>query len=268
VEGLKSTDEVSEDMDAGMIGDIFHNTMQYFYSQCGGVVTMDYVKSLIEDEPAIKAKVDELIMEKIKSFEVKGKDLVTAEILYNYVKQTMKSDVQLMESKGVDHFLVFGLEKDLKTNIGDFHIKGIADRIDSFEPGTIRIVDYKTGKVEKNDVDINDKNAEGIVEKLFGDNNDNRPKIALQIFLYDKMLMEDKDLYKDGSKIINSIYSTAKIFSEPIVEKDMCNTFFDLAGERLKLMLDEMVDTSKEFARAKVGSKCCENCDFKVICGR
>ncbi|MGI6313478.1 MAG: PD-(D/E)XK nuclease family protein [Candidatus Cryptobacteroides sp.] len=30
------------------------------------------------------------------------------------------------------------------------------DRIDSFEPGTIRVVDYKTGRVEEEEMEIND----------------------------------------------------------------------------------------------------------------
>ena len=44
-------------------------------------------------------------------------------------------------------------------DIDGFHFVGYVDRMDSLRPGEIRIIDYKTGKVEDKDVNITDDNA-------------------------------------------------------------------------------------------------------------
>lgn len=81
---------------------------------------------------------------------------------------------------------------------------GYVDRMDSLRPGEIRIIDYKTGKVEDKDVNITDDNAEGIVEALFGPGNAGRPKIAFQLYLYDVFCRESKNY--NGQRMVNVIY--------------------------------------------------------------
>ena len=49
-------------------------------------------------------------------------------------------------------------------------------------------MDYKTGRVEEEDIHITDDNAEEVIAKLFGEKSAKRPKIALQLFLYDMLI--------------------------------------------------------------------------------
>ena len=87
---------------------------------------------------------------------------------------------------------------------GEFHgqrLKGFIDRIDSFQPGQARIVDYKTGKVLEDDEDIHDRNAEDIAKKIFAKDVAELPKIALQFYIYD-LLMYRVHIRKQYCKFI------------------------------------------------------------------
>ena len=146
-----------------------------------------------------------------------------------------------------------------------FRIKGYADRIDSYLGGEARIVDYKTGRVEQDDIDISDDNAAVIVDKLFGPANEGRPKIALQLFMYGLLAQERVDLR--GRPLVNSIYSVSSLFTEPLEDRPASAEFARLTRDRLKDLLAEMTDPSVPFRRTEE-RKTCAFCDFKMICGR
>jgi hypothetical protein len=151
---------------------------------------------------------------------------------------------------------------------GEFHgqkLKGFIDRIDSIRPDQARIVDYKTGKVLKDDEYIHDGNAEDIADKIFAPDVAERPKIALQFFIYD-LLVRNNPKFR-GRKIYNSVYSTSKLFKEAPMTVPVNEVFFEAVSERLKGLLDEMRNPQVPFRRTS-DEKVCEFCDFKTICGR
>ena len=119
--------------------------------------------------------------------------------------------------------------------------------------------------MEDDDILITDDNAAEVVEKLFGESNKGRPKIALQLFMYDLFAHADPSL-KDRP-IVNSIYSTGRLYTGPLPDMPESPAFTSLVKERLKLMLDEMVNLEVPF-KLTTESKTCEWCDFKAICGR
>ena len=124
--------------------------------------------------------------------------------------------------------------------------------MDSYKEGEVRIVDYKTGKVEDDDLLITDQNAAGVVEKLFGESNSGRPKIALQLFVYGLFAHADPKL--KGARVLNSIVAESP-------------EFIRLVREKLRDMLLEMTDVNVPFRRTG-DAKTCAICDFKNICGR
>jgi hypothetical protein len=147
-----------------------------------------------------------------------------------------------------------------------FHLFGVADRIDRFRGDEVRIVDYKTGKVEAEDIDITDENAAAVVDKLFGPSNSGRPKIALQLFLYGLLAQGCPDL-KDHP-VVNSIYSVSRLFTEPLEDRPQSGEFARLTRTRLKGLLTEMADPDVPFRRTDDTAHTCSYCDFKMICGR
>ena len=115
-------------------------------------------------------------MAQLHTLEVSGRNLVLEDVIVQYVLKTLLRDKELMDKLGVTSFKILGLEREYVAEIDGFKFIGYIDRMDSFLPGEVRIVDYKTGKVEDKDVDINDSNASDIVGALFGQDNQNRPK--------------------------------------------------------------------------------------------
>ncbi len=264
VEHLQQEDEVAESMDAGSLGTVFHSVMEALYDPLSRVTVAD-LDGMLSDRKALKALVREKIMEKMQTIDVTGRDLVVEEVILEYVVQTLKHDRRLLLEAGSPGFDILYLEYKMTCPFEGFRLKGYADRIDSYKNGEVRIVDYKTGKVEQEDIDINDDNAADIVEKLFGPANQGRPKIALQLYIY-SLLTQEYEKTK-GRPLVNSIYSVRRMFTEPLQDRPQSHEFARLTRERLKDLLAEMTDPAVPFRRTEELSTC-SYCDFKMICGR
>ena len=287
VKGLKAEDEVVESLDYGMFGTVFHDTMRAIYTAEEAMspdfvfdrdgrnvaalngklesITRDYIKSWLQREEDIRKKVKSLIIIQLKSIDVSGRNLVVADVIVRYVLKTLRRDLELLEESGLESFRILGLEMPV---YGEFHgqrFRGFIDRIDSFETGQARVVDYKTGKVLRDDEEIYDGNAEDIAEKIFMPDVSDRPKIAFQFYIYD-MLLKNYELIK-GRRICNSVYSTANIFKEAPKTLPLNDIFYESVSVRLKELLDQMRDPAVPFRRTE-DEKVCTYCDFKIICGR
>ena len=263
VEGLQAPGEVSESLDAGMLGNVFHHVMQRLYKDRRRLSKAD-ITAMKKDSALIRKLIREEILSQMHSFEVTGRNLVLENILQGYVEETLARDLALLEEAGSEAFTIIGLEQRVKGEIDGFQFKGFVDRMDSYKPGEVRIVDYKTGRVSEEELLIDDDNAQKVVEKLFDPDAVSRPKIALQLFLYDYMAAP---LAPAGSRLVNSVYSTARLFSEPLPDAPVCDKFSALALEGVRNLLQELVNPEVPFRRTE-NSKTCEFCDFKNICGR
>ena len=270
VKGLRAEEEVSESLDYGMFGTIFHETMRLLYSCEDGqtplkLITRDYIKSWLSRDLEIKTMVKSLIMKEMNAMEVSGRNLVVADVIVKYVKKTLSCDLELLENARRPHFVILGLEGKVPGVFGGQKFKGYIDRLDSLNEGEVRVVDYKTGKVLENDENINDDNAEAIADMIFDPSAKERPKIALQFYIYDMLLQDDPRV--KGMAITNSVYSTAHLFSDVPAVKPLNRKFYDAMSERLGKLLEEMYDVDVPFKRTD-DDKVCTYCDFKMICGR
>ena len=265
VEGLKAADEVSESLDASMLGNVFHHVMQKLYGPFVGkeLLTKAHLEAMVKDTARIRKLIRTEVLDQMHSIEVTGRNLVLENILQGYVEETLKHDIQLLADAGSEGFRIIGLEQKMFCEINGFRFIGFIDRLDSYKPGEVRIVDYKTGKVEDNDILIDEDNAALVVEQLFAPDSKSRPKIALQLFLYDHMV----EGTAGAARLMNSIYSTARLFSQPLPDVPVCAEFSRLAMDGVIGLLNEITDLNVPFRRTE-DAKTCEWCDFKAICGR
>lgn len=264
VKGLKSEDEVAESLDASMIGTIFHKVMETLYSNKKTVTSND-LNDILSDETRIRGLIREGILEHMKTIEVEGRNLIIEEVLLQYVQGAVRHDLSLLRESGSEGFRIIGLERYVRSTIDGFPVIGFIDRIDTYRNGEVRIVDYKTGHVEKDDILINDDNAQAVADKLFGPSNTGRPKIALQLYLYDQFAHEG--LLHPGEKVINSIYSTAKLLTTSLPDVEESAAFSDTVKQKLHETLSEIADTSIPWKRTE-DKHVCAMCDFRSICGR
>jgi len=275
IEGLGAPDEVAESLDAGMQGSVLHNSMRALYSKYKGSyngkekfepiaqISADYIKGLLKDEKKLRSVIDHYITEQMGVSEITGKNLVYRELILSYVKQILSTDLELLKDK--KYFNCLGLEEFAHQEIGGFDFVGYIDRIDSFDDGSVRIVDYKTGKVEDKDIKIDAANYDKVVEALFGEDNAKRPKIALQLYLYDVLLKDDPRIR--GKQIINCIYQTNSLLTKGAFSCPKCEEFCSQTGERLEGLLREL-DNPEGYWERKGDERSCSWCDFKTLCGK
>ena len=292
VKRLKVETEVSESLDNSMLGTVFHDTMLALYK--GGealqaefdmsrenvlanvkkpleVITKQYIEWLLsQKKEIIGPKIRTLIKRQLNADEIAGRNLVFEEILNKYVVKTLQTDLDLMEEYNTDRFRVIGLELERFWDFNGHKFKGYIDRMDSFRDDEVRIVDYKTGKVDEKEVKINDENADDVVDALFSPDtkSKNRPEIAVQLFVYDRFVEKDVE----DKSVLNVLYPIPRLFSSPelasnILSSRECPDFDDKVTEKLEGLFAEMMDTGTDFRRTK-DSDTCKYCDFKKICGR
>lgn len=262
--GLKEQEEVTEALEANDIGNVFHETMQALYDTPDGQVSRAYLQALLKDG-RVRETVRHFMLEALHSFELNGRNILFEDLVCSYVRKTIERDLEQLAAAGRDSITIFGLEQPRHLKIGGFRFVGFIDRLDSIVPGEVRVVDYKTGKVTDEDFLITEENADAVVEKLFGPDNGKRPKIALQLYLYDRFVAKDPEV--KGCRIVNSIYQTSRLFVREIETVALNGRFLSLMAERLDGLLAEIADLSVPFRRTD-DAKTCQWCDFKNICGR
>lgn len=266
VVGLKEEEEISESLDSGMIGNVFHNSMEELLKPfVGKTLRKADIEAMIKDKDAIGQLVRRKILDELKAFEVTGRNIILGEIIEKYIEKTLSCDLQFLKDNSSDGFAIVDIEGWGDACVDGFKFLGRLDRLDCPDRGSIRVVDYKTGRVTDDDFVINSENACQIAEKVFGPDNEDRPKIALQLYIYDIFVSRKKEA--SGRRVLNSIYQPARLFTKGVENVALCPEFKQAMAEGLKKTLAELADTSVPWER-KGDEKTCGWCEFKTICGK
>ena len=263
VKGLKEENEVEESLQANQIGNVLHKLMQVIYGVKGVAVDAAYLKTWASDPAKLKAEVFDLVKKELKTVEVTGRNLIFANVICKYAEQILDRDCELLQESGVGSFRILSLETEDVVDICGRPFKGFIDRLDSLKEGTVRVADYKTGRVLDEEIDISDDNAVTLADMIFAPNSSKRPKIALQLYVYDKIV---QDKYP-GSKIFNSLYPAVRLFKEPVQVVECSQAFMKEVDVRLEQTFKEIFDPQVEFRRTS-DEKVCDYCDFKMLCGK
>jgi hypothetical protein len=179
---ISETDEVEENIALNTLGTIIHNVLEELYKPLiGRILVAEDIRNCIK-------KVDD---EVVKQFKVeykegeikKGRNLLAFEVAKRNIFNFLKLELELIE-KG-DQVQIIALEASLE-NVFDhpnlpypIKIAGKVDRIET-RNGRIRIIDYKTGKVEKTNVSL--KQWNGLTSDI---KNDKIIQILAYAFMYE-----------------------------------------------------------------------------------
>ncbi len=261
--GLKEPEEVTEEVDPRVFGNLLHMTMYYIYKEFEGKeITKEVLEGILKDKKRIVNIIDDTIREEWLKNETKsaieGKHLIAREVLLTYVLQILRTDMKItpLYIDSLEHKYERGVEVYFGDLVELVNIGGKIDRVDKFD-GVSRIIDYKTGSVKK---DIT------TVESLFERGAKNRNNAAFQTLLY-CWLFE-----KSGQNIKPALYDI----------KDMAavdfSPFFNLNKtafhyqdvkqefiEHLKLLVSEIYDKNVPFQQVEEPD-ICKYCPYSGLC--
>jgi hypothetical protein len=242
---INEAEEVEENIALNTLGTIIHQTLEVLYTPFIG-------KFLTESD--IQSCISNLNTEVLKQFKLvykegeitKGKNLLAFEVakrnIYNFL------NVELEDIKNGQAIKILYLEKSCERVLTHaslpFPIKiaGKVDRIEQRE-GKIRIIDYKTGKVEKANVAL--KSWNGLTQDI---KNDKIIQILAYAFMFEHE--SNNDDVEAGIISFKNLKSgflpfTFKIGKEEksIIDKEI----LDLYMEQIVLLLSEILDSTRAF---------------------
>ena len=180
---ISETDEVEENIAVNTLGTIIHGALEELYKPfIGRLLTIDDIKSCL-------AKIDSEVLNQFKLVykegEIKkGRNLLAFEVAKRNVLNFLKLELEALESG--DEIQIIALETKLERVLEHvdlpFPVKigGSVDRIE-LRNERIRIIDYKTGKVDKNNVVL--KSWNGLTNDI---KNDKIIQVLAYVFMYEK----------------------------------------------------------------------------------
>ena len=268
---LPEPDDLKEEIDGMIFGNIFHDTMEALYKPFAGKVmnrsdieNIQKNKVLIENE--IRKKIAKNYFreeEDTKKVILEGKTLLIYENIKTYLNQLLKVDMELTP------FTLINLEEKFKTEL-EIEVNGIKtkinvggkiDRVDRVN-GKTRVLDYKTGYVKST--------VFKEVEELFARNLKDPKKEVLQAMIYTWIL----SVNSKETDFQPAIYGLRNLFKDNYnhdVRWDKHGFSFSELKEdfvsELKSLLTEIYSTENSFVQTP-HLEHCKYCAYKSICQR
>ena len=289
VKKIYPKDEVKETLDPGLMGNVCHDTLEALV--CGEEemhsdkdfdkrskdddtiheVTLEYLEDWLHREEEIRAKVCSLICHKLHCPEVKGVDLITADVATNFVMQVIRRDVEKLRETKRKSFKA-RVETECRATICGHKFYGFLDRLDDMDgEGILRVVDYKTGSDDPKVLSL----KAGKAKDIFDQNHSYENKARLQFFIYDEMVRQNKRLRalageKGEDPIIhNAMYAMKDMFGNKVESHEVNPDLESEILEKLRIIFDEMENPDVGFKRTPGNSeRNCTFCDYKSLCGK
>ncbi len=267
---LREADEVEEDLDARVFGNLLHDVVFWFYDELakedkGAIEKTSYkdwqkrVDRLID-----KAFVNHYQLDPEKEVTYEGQRIVVRTIVKEFMAKIIERD------KAYVPFAIEALEQKfvVPIQVGDKEVVlgGKIDRVDS-KNGKVRIIDYKTGKDELN--------VESI-ESLF-DSIGKRNKAAFQTMLYSYLYYKET---KTEERLTPGLMNRKNLFDsnfafghplgkgygkKPIIED--ARLHFTEFETLLEETLTDLYNPESPFDQT-TNVKSCIWCSYKGICRR
>jgi hypothetical protein len=268
VAGLKEAEEVEEEVDARVFGNILHDVVYWLYDELRKV-NNNIVQP--EDLQITDTRIDGLIdrafrefyhMEPAEQVVYEGKRVVVKEVVRTFLRKILERDteyapfeIRMLE----DNFN----EKIVLTSGKQVRIGGKIDRADA-KNGTVRVIDYKTGK--------DDLGFESLESLFDGEGRHNKAAFQTMLYSYVYFLHNGTaERIKPGLLNRNNLFGSDFKFGlrmgksrEPLEDVGMLLPEF---GQRLHEVVEEIFNPAVPFKQTS-NLKSCMYCSYKALCRR
>lgn len=267
IAGIKEKEEMAEELDHRLLGNIFHESVQSLYATVGGQeITSRIIDSLLSNQSLLEEHVYRSYLhvynQQTSKLMDSGSNELILEIIKKYIRQMFQYDKTLCPFRIISTEKKYCIPVPVQTPAGTqpVFIGGIIDRVDQIGD-TIRVIDYKTGA---------DNTQCKNISSVFDSSNPQRNKAAFQTMLYCLMF---KQHCPPTSAIIPGIYSIKLLFGNDYNYKLKCdntyitdfNTYREEFYQLLTALLSRLFSPEQSFTQAPSEKKC-RTCQYSGIC--
>jgi ATP-dependent exoDNAse (exonuclease V) beta subunit len=223
---LREAEEVEESIAANTLGNVIHKTLEELYKPyINSLLTVDVVKLFINTFEK------ELVFQYQAIFKegdlTKGKNLIAFEMSKKLVFDFLKKEMEAI--KNGNEIIVLACEQTMTIELKDdrfpypVFLKGNIDRIEK-RNGVVRIIDYKTGKVEPKDLSLNVAKKADIFSI--------KTEKIMQLLCYALLMQKSDYIFQDLQVGIVS-FKNLKDYMMLLTEKEGHKILTDLINEEL-----------------------------------
>jgi len=272
---IEEPDEVAEEIDRRVFGNIFHKAVENLYSPFIGK-TLD--AKTITDVTSDKKNIDLCIQKAFATeyfkkseneagtIQIEGKAKLIFSTIRSYILNLLEIDKENspIGILSLESYYEAPFNINLNGKQHTIRIGGKIDRLDSVA-GSIRVIDYKTGSIDKYDLSCKD------LYDLVNADNKKQKKEIVQALIYGLILR--KKYYPDIS-ITATVYSILKLKDESFnstIRMDNKAINMSEAGQEWESILSgilENIYSPEAIFSQTVYKDRCGYCPYKLICGR
>jgi len=270
---LPEPDEMKDEIDSPVFGNIFHETVENLYKPfVGKVVTKLDLEKIQKDKIRIENEIRKAIGRNYfkqcdpdaQTVKLEGKTILIFENTKTFVKRLLDIDMQQapFELVALEGNYKTRFNISLKNEITPVSVGGKIDRIDIVN-GQVRVIDYKTGNVTSFTFKA--------LDELFEKDLEKPKKEIFQALIYSLVYKDEKDV---EDEIQPAIYSLRKLFDEKFAPEIKYNSkpfaFQELEQEfrdKMHELVAEIYSPTATYSQTP-HEKVCQNCPYNRICQR
>lgn len=268
---LSEPDEMKDEIDSPVFGNIFHETIENLYRPLvGKSVTRSHLEAIKSNKVLIENELLKAIGKHYFKHKKPGK--VTLEgktiLIYENIKIFLQKlievdmlqapfDLLMLENKVTAPLLI-----PVNGKLQEIHLGGVIDRVDVLN-GNLRIIDYKTGNVDS--LSLED------IDELFEEYKEKPKKEILQALVYSFIYKKKNNTRQN---VTPTVYSLRKLFDvkfEPEIKMDKKPLIFqEIEGafsEKLQELITQIFSPVAQYTQTP-HEKNCQYCAYNKICQR
>lgn len=267
--------KIEEDLEVSTQGSILHYVMEKLFGDFvertdaegkhypSQMVTIDDLKRMQDKIPLLVEEGFQMYFTDDPETWQRGINFIQYEMLKELILAALKREIEILEEHPENALNIVALEEELSSSLTveingvskNIQLKGIVDRIDRMGD-QLRIIDYKSGKVDRSDVNISTVKIgleESILKKLKG----NKKVHGLQLMMYAFLIQRNLPLKVDAAGIVSFInHKSSPVF----LEQDLSLASVEpILTAVIQEIINELFDAGQPF-RHNSASKYCPYC--------